>query len=82
MVLQADASVDTWHRATRLLPFFYDSRYDEERAVHLLRWLVQSQGIVDGWMQTDRLYPYAMMRLVSALLKSVGSINNQTEYIP
>ena len=79
-VLRANDSVDTWYRATRLLPFFYDSRYDEERAVRLLRWLVQSQEIVDGWMQGDRSYPYAMIRLVATLLKSVGSINNQTEY--
>lgn len=73
--------MDTWCRATRLLPFFYDSRYDEDRAVHLLRWLVLSQGIVDGWMQRDPTYPYAMIRLAAALLKSVGSANNQTEYV-
>jgi hypothetical protein len=80
-VMRENVQADAWNRATRLLPFFYDIRHDEQRAVHLLRWLVQSPVIVNGWMKKDPTYTYTTIRLVAVLLKSVGTISIETEYL-
>jgi hypothetical protein len=81
-IMRENVQTDAWNRATRLLPFFYDIRHDEQRAVHLLRWLVQSPVIVNAWMKKDPTYPYTTIRLVATLLKSVGTISIETEYRP
>ena len=72
--------MDTWFKAIRLFPFFYDKRYDEERAIQLLRWLVRSKKEIDTWLFYDSNFPKVLIRLMALLLKSVGSIQFQSEY--
>jgi hypothetical protein len=80
LVSQAGRSVDTWFKATRLFPFFYNKEYDEARAIQLLRWLVRSKRVVDTWLWNYPNSPKVLIRLMALLLKSVGSIKFQSEY--
>lgn len=81
LVSEGGGSVDTWFQATRLFPFFYDKKYDEARAIQLLRWLVRSKNHVDIWLQDDFNFLMILIRLMALLLKSVGSIKFLSEYV-
>lgn len=81
LVSQAGRSVDTWFKATRLFPFFYNKEYDEARAIQLLRWLVRSKIVVDKWLWDYSNSPRVLIRLMALLLRSVGSIKFQSEYV-
>jgi hypothetical protein len=79
LVIEGDGSPDTWYKATRLFPFFYDKGLDGQRAVRLLRWLVHSKGEVNNWERRDN-FQWVLKRLMSILLKSIGSVDDSSEY--
>ena len=69
----------TWFKASRLLPFFYDKEHDQARATQLLRWLVRHKYEVTLWIQSYDNFSAVLIRLMTLLTKSVGSVKFASE---
>jgi hypothetical protein len=80
LVYEGHDSTEAWFKATRLFLFFYDQKLDANRAIQLVRWLVNSKEEVDDWLRRDN-FQWVLIRLTSILLKSVGSLGDLSEYV-